>query len=158
MRRLLWMAAALAFAAAPRLAPAAPPAADQPAESGAASGSFAGTYTQTRRGASATQTLALVLRRNQTCTLTTTSLDRTGRPVVEQGTWSSDDQSVTVVLTDTNGQQERNEITFEPRGDRLVATRYDRGRYGSEGLTLERKRAAPRNPPRVPVEGTYTES
>jgi hypothetical protein len=165
MRRLYWIAAALV--AAPR--PAAPyptpavgmlalrqPAGDTATDT-AAIDRFAGTYTQTRPGASTTQTLVLVLSRNQICTLTTTSLDRNSRPVREEGTWTTDGRSLTVFLKEANGQSERNEITFEPRGDQLVATRYDRNRYGSAGLTLERPQARTRTPPKVPVEGSYVE-
>jgi hypothetical protein len=165
MRRLYWIAAALVVA--PR--PAAPHPASaatmltlrQPAGTAvpdsAALDRLAGTYTQTRPGASTTLTLTLVLSRNQTCTLTTTFLDRTSRPVREEGTWSADDRALTVVLTEANGRPERNEITFEPHGDQIVATRYDKNQYGSAGLTLERQRGKPRTPPKVPVEGTYVE-
>jgi hypothetical protein len=161
MRRFLWIAAALALAALISLPAAAAPAAQSAAEaeqSAAAINLFAGTYTQTRSSGPNVQTFTLVLRRDQTCTLNTTSLDRTARPVDEQGTWRSDGRTLTILLTDANRKPEKNEIAFEPRGDRLVAVRFDRDRYGSEGLTLERKRAERRAPPKVPVEGTYTEN
>jgi hypothetical protein len=162
MRRLLWIAAALALVAPISLSAAAAPAAQPPAasaeQSAAAIDLFAGTYTQTRSSGPNVQTFTLVLRPNETCTLNTTSLDRTARPVVEQGTWRSDGRSLTILLTEANRQPEKNEITFEPRGDRLVAVRFDRDRYGSEGLALDRKRAARPAPPKVPVEGTYTEN
>jgi NlpE N-terminal domain len=163
MRRLLWIAAAVVAAARPAAPHPAPTAAvlalrqtaGQAAPDTVALSRFAGTYTQTRPAASTTQTLSLVLSHNQTCSLTTTSLDRTSRPVREEGTWTADDKSITVILTEANGRPERNEISFEPHGDQIVATRYDRNQYGSQGLTLERQRGKPRTPPKVPAEGTY---
>jgi hypothetical protein len=161
MRRLLGIAAALGLAvtlSTPAAAPAAPQPAADAEESSSANDLYAGTYTQTRSSGSSVQTFTLVLRPNETCTMNTTSLDRTARPVVEQGTWRSDGRTLTIVLTDANRQPEKNEITFEPRGDRLVAVRFDRDRYGADGLTLERQRAVRRAPPKVPVEGTYIEN
>jgi hypothetical protein len=103
-----------------------------------APGAVANTYKAILPAADAAQReMTLVLRADKSCTLTT---EYAGKPnkFVEKGTWSNNGPFVIVVLTDMNGKAEKNEITFEPKGDELVSTQWDKKLYGSDGLRLKK--------------------
>lgn len=86
----------------------------------------------------ATRIVTLVLRRDWKATLTTGYQGTTHVPTVEAGTWRCDRDCVCVLLTEFNGQPQRNELHFELREGELVAKRFDAKRYG-EGLKLKRR-------------------
>jgi hypothetical protein len=82
--------------------------------------------------------VTLVLRRDWKATLTTDYQGSAHVPLTEAGTWRCDGGRASIVLTEANGQPERNELAFEIRDGELVATRFDAKRYG-EGLKLKRQ-------------------
>jgi uncharacterized lipoprotein NlpE involved in copper resistance len=95
--------------------------------------SVEGTYTAKLPAADAPgREMTLALNADKSCTLTA---DYVGKPekIVEKGTWSRSGNTVTVMLTDLGGRPHKNEMTFEIRGNQLVAIKWDRNFYGSVG-------------------------
>jgi hypothetical protein len=105
-----------------------------------------GAYTQTRPGVRSIQRLTLVLDPDRSCVLTTEFLTGSHRPVIDRGTWTSDPRSVTLRLAPSDAHPEAAEVTFERRSGQLVATRWDRERWGSADLKLEREARPPSRP------------
>lgn len=83
--------------------------------------------------------LTLRLESDWTCSLTTEFAGSRHAPTIETGTWRCDGNRAEVLLTGGNKGPEREEIRFQVRGGLLVATRFDRERFGEEGLTLRRE-------------------
>jgi hypothetical protein len=107
---------------------------------------LAGAYTQTRPAVRWIQRLTLVLDPDQTCVLTTEFLTGNRMPVIDRGTWSSDHGTVRLQLAPTDTQPESREVSFERRNGQLVATRWDRERWGSADLKLARLARLPGRP------------
>jgi predicted small lipoprotein YifL len=104
----------------------------QVSSTSATSVSFAGTYkAQLPAADAAGRNLTLVLNADKSATLTTEYIGK--GTIVQKGTWSSSGSSVTVTLTEQDGRPVKVEITFELKGDELVATQWDQNLYGSVG-------------------------
>jgi hypothetical protein len=153
MKRTPLVAAAIMLAlGAGRAEPRASSAVDRPAagppDTAAPRGDdgLAGAYTQTRPGARSILRLTLVLDPDRTCVLTTEFLTGSQMPVIDRGTWTANQGSVTVRLLPSEARPEPTEVTFERRDGQLVATRWDRERWGSAGLKLEREARPPGRP------------
>jgi len=94
--------------------------------------SFVGTYKAQLPAADASgRNLTLVLNADKSATLTTEYIGK--NTVVQKGTWSSSGAAVTVTLTELDGRAVKVEMTFELKGDELVATQWDKNLYGSVG-------------------------
>ena len=122
--------------------PVPPTQATIPPELRACLDTYAGQYAAEGKLAShpnARRIVTLVLRRDWKCTLTTDYQGSAHVPTTEAGTWRCDGGHASVVLTEANGQPERNELAFELREGELVSVRSDTKRYGSEGLKLKRQ-------------------
>jgi hypothetical protein len=155
MSRTLVITAAIALAlGTARAEPQASTAADRPAAGTTAAAArmsaredeLAGTYTQTRPGVSSIQRLTLVLSPARTCVLTTEFLGGGQRPIIDRGTWSSNGGTVILHLAAAGAQPGQTEIAFELEQGRLAATRWDRNRWGSATLQLERAAGELRRP------------
>jgi hypothetical protein len=102
---------------------------------------YAGQYSAEGKLAShpnAKRIVTLWLRRDWKATLTTSYQGSPHIPMTEAGNWRCDKNVASVVLTEANGQPQRNELAFELREGELVAIRFDAKRYG-EGLKLKRQ-------------------
>lgn len=61
-----------------------------------------------------------------------------GGPILEEGSWKQDGGQADVQITTMSGKPAVESFVFELRGDRLVATQYDKSNWGSQGLDLVR--------------------
>jgi hypothetical protein len=111
---------------------------------GSGKDSFVGTYKAIFPAtASFTKEIILTLNPDNTAEMSSDSnyMDNIA-PIVEKGTWSPLDKNsihVTLVVT-ADGKPIEETIAFVRDEDELVATRYDRRRYGAEGLRLEKQK------------------
>jgi hypothetical protein len=101
---------------------------------------FVGVFTMSRTGAGGTETLTLALKRDKSCTLKTGYQNDRSKEVLEKGTWRADGETAILNLTQSGSSPEKIEITFELQGEMLVAVKYDKSLYGSEGLRFKRQR------------------
>lgn len=81
--------------------------------------------------------VTLELARDGSATMTTQFIGK-GGPSVESGTWSEQDNTADVTLTQKDGAAQDNRITWTLQGTNLVATKFDPAQYGTAGLALSR--------------------
>jgi putative lipoprotein len=60
-----------------------------------------------------------------------------GGPILEEGSWNQNGKQAEVQITTQSGQPAVEDFVFEPQGGQLVATQYDKDKWGSQGLTLK---------------------
>jgi len=106
--------------------------------------SFVGTYKAIFPAtASFAKEIVLILNPDSTAQMSSDSnyMDNVA-PIVEKGTWNPlDKNSIHVTLVvNAGGTPIEQTVAFVRDGDELVATRYDRRRYGAEGLRLEKQK------------------
>jgi hypothetical protein len=101
---------------------------------------FVGVFTMSRTGAGGTETLTLALKRDKSCTLKTSYHNDKSKEILEKGTWRADGETAVLNLTESGSSPEKIEITFDLQGEMLVAVKYDKSLYGSEGLRFKRQR------------------
>jgi uncharacterized lipoprotein YbaY len=105
---------------------------------GASAPGLSGTYyAQLPAADAAGRIVMLVLAPDGQALLATLFIGK-GGPILEEGTWQQNGGQADVQITTQSGQPGQENFVFEPQGDKLVATQYDRANWGSAGLTVTR--------------------
>ena len=102
---------------------------------------FVGTYTMSRVNFDSPEVLTLVLKNNNTATLTTGfPRDKGLKPMVETGTWRLDGNGPLVELNRNGNIKQDVKVKFEAKGDTLVAVEFDKLVFGANGLQFKRQK------------------
>jgi uncharacterized lipoprotein YbaY len=104
----------------------------------ATASSLPGTYSSTLPAADASGRVVTLVLATDGRALLATQFAGKGGPILEEGAWQPDGSRADVQVSTKNGQPEQEGFIFEPQGDALVATQYDKANWGSQGLTLKR--------------------